>query len=97
MRLFINLTPFIPLSILGEGEYFLKRGASAPLKHPAFGGRGKIRDKPQTPIGREGGKNRGLRAKPNGREGGKKNVSQKRGGVDRSLNTLGRRRVSGEL
>jgi hypothetical protein len=29
-----NLTPLIPLSILGEGESIYKRGANAPLKHP---------------------------------------------------------------
>jgi len=34
--LFINLTPFIPLSLKGEGEDY-GRGASAPLKHPDFG------------------------------------------------------------
>jgi len=30
----IYLTPLIPLSFKGEGERNLKRGASAPLKHP---------------------------------------------------------------
>jgi hypothetical protein len=34
-RFFINLTPCIPLSKNGEGEDFFKRGAGAPLKHPA--------------------------------------------------------------
>jgi len=33
MRLFTNLTPFIPLSFKGEGED-IKRGADAPLRHP---------------------------------------------------------------
>jgi len=32
-RLFIYLTPFIPLSFKGEGEGYRKRGA-APLRHP---------------------------------------------------------------
>jgi hypothetical protein len=32
--LLINLTPFIPLSLKGEGEIVFKRGANAPLKHP---------------------------------------------------------------
>jgi hypothetical protein len=31
--LVVNLTPLIPLSILGEGEEN-KRGADAPLRHP---------------------------------------------------------------
>ncbi len=30
----ITLTPFVPLSLEGEGEGILKRGADAPLKHP---------------------------------------------------------------
>jgi hypothetical protein len=33
-RVFFNLTPFIPLSLKGEGEGIFIRGASAPLKHP---------------------------------------------------------------
>jgi len=33
-RLFINLTPLIPLSFEGEGESIYRRGASTPLKHP---------------------------------------------------------------
>jgi hypothetical protein len=35
-RLFIDLTPFIPLSLKGEGEIVFKRGANAPLKHPIY-------------------------------------------------------------
>jgi hypothetical protein len=31
---YINLTPFVPLSTLGEGEEIKKRGANAPLRHP---------------------------------------------------------------
>jgi len=35
LRIFNNLTPFVPLSFEGEGE-MRKRGASAPLRHPVF-------------------------------------------------------------
>ena len=35
---FINLTPFIPLSTLGEGEGYFERGASAPLQLFILGG-----------------------------------------------------------
>jgi hypothetical protein len=39
----INLTPFIPLSTLGEGEDFLKkRGLKPPLKHPPKSGAGGV-------------------------------------------------------
>jgi hypothetical protein len=31
---FLHLTPFIPLSLEGEGESIFRRGALAPLKHP---------------------------------------------------------------
>jgi len=31
MGVFINLTPFIPLSLKGEGEEILERGFSPPL------------------------------------------------------------------
>ena len=34
--MYINLTPFIPLSTLGEGEEIKKRGANAPLKPSYF-------------------------------------------------------------
>jgi len=30
----LNLTPFVPLSLIRRGGIILKRGASAPLKHP---------------------------------------------------------------
>jgi hypothetical protein len=33
-QIFIDLTPLIPLSILGEGEDFLGRGADASLRLP---------------------------------------------------------------
>jgi hypothetical protein len=31
---YINLTPFVPLSTLGEGEEIKKRGGEAPSKTP---------------------------------------------------------------
>ncbi len=34
LRLFINLTPFIPLSLKGEGEEILERGET-PLSPPS--------------------------------------------------------------
>jgi hypothetical protein len=37
-KLLINLTPLIPLSILGEGEEILERGEKPLSDSPAFGG-----------------------------------------------------------
>jgi hypothetical protein len=34
--LFGDLTPFVPLSLNKERGKILKKGADAPLKHPAF-------------------------------------------------------------
>jgi len=31
----LNLTPFVPLSFSRRGGIYYKRGADAPLKHPA--------------------------------------------------------------
>jgi len=51
---FINLTPFIPLSLKGEGEEILERGFT-PLKHP-LGDSGNIFwDKPKMKRGRRAG------------------------------------------
>jgi len=32
--LFVDLSPFIPLSLKGEGKIVLKEGVNTPLKHP---------------------------------------------------------------
>jgi len=34
LKIFINLTPFIPLSFKGEGDGFFKKRGFASLRHP---------------------------------------------------------------
>jgi hypothetical protein len=36
LRIYGDLTPFVPLSLNKERGKILKRGADAPLKHPTF-------------------------------------------------------------
>jgi len=56
-RLFINLTPLIPLSLKrGGGKYFIEEGLAAPLKHPIKLGslskenEGEIIERGQSPL-----------------------------------------------
>jgi len=37
-RLFINLTPLVPLSFEGEGEFFMEEGAKPPLRLAGING-----------------------------------------------------------